>query len=654
MGWRILCLALLALLATSQAEAEVVRIRIDRVEPFAEGTAFGETGAYERVTGTAFGEIDPTDPRNTGIAGLDQAPRNARGRVEYEADLFLLRPADPDRGNQRLLFEVLNRGRKLMLQMMLQVVPGPDVRENDPRTLADAGDGFLFRHGYTLAWAGWDPDAPRANGGMGATLPALRGVTREIRDEFVSSGRGPVLDRFRLSYAAAGLEQPSARLTVRARPTEASKPIPRTQWRFIDARTVELLPAGTKPVPGLIYDITYTATDPWVTGIGFAIQRDVAAYLRSNKPDSAGTANPAGGRIQHAYAFGISQSARFLRDFLQRGFNQALDGRLAGRKVFDGVLHHTAGAGTVFINEHFAQSNRTRTEFQDSTMPENAFPFAPARLRDPATGKEAGTVRGDGFDPLIMQVNTSTEYWQKGASLLSTDPRGERDVAIPANTRLYLVSGTQHAGRAGTPGDNGFCANPRNPHSAAPALRALLVALDEWASAGTPPPANTIPRLADGTLVPAEQLNFPPVPGLAIARKANSVFPKSDWVRPRPMQTPYRVLVPSVDADGNEIAGIRLPDIAVPAATYTGWNLYAAPFPTDALCDRDGTRAPFAATDPGKAEGDPRASLLARYGSKAAFIARTRTAAQDLVTRRLLLAEDVAPFVAQAEAAADF
>ena len=275
--WRSIRLAMLLLCAALQpAEAEVVKIKITRVEPFAGGAGFGNSGAYERVIGSVAGELDPGDVRNTGIVGLAQAPRNARGMVEYEADLFLLRPVDPAKGNHRLLFEVLNRGRKLMLPVLLHIPMGEDTNANNPTSREDAGDGFLFRQGFVLAWAGWDADAPRANHGMVAKLPALQGVVQQIRDEFVPLARGPAIDKLRLSYKAAGLEQPTARLTIRQRPTDIPRDVPRTHWRFADDRTVELLPPGTKPQPGVIYDLVYHATDPWVTGIGFAIQRDVA------------------------------------------------------------------------------------------------------------------------------------------------------------------------------------------------------------------------------------------------------------------------------------------------------------------------------------------------------------------------------------------
>ena len=271
-------------------------------------------------------------------------------------------------------------------------------------------------------------------------------------------------------------------------------------------------------------------------------------------------------------------------------------------------------------------------------MPEAAFPFSTARTRDPASDSEGSLLRDDGFDPLLIESNTSSEYWQKGASLLATDPEGTRDLDLPRTTRLFLISGTQHGGRAGTPSSRGNCVNARNPHSAAPAVRALLVALDRWVTDGRKPADSRIPRLADGTLVAAEQLRFLALPGFAIASEANTIGPR------------YRPLVPAVDADGNERAGLRLPDIEVPVATYTGWNVYAPPFPRDALCDRDGSFLAMAPNDAARVPDDPRQSLVARYGSHDRYVALVRAAGDTLVDHGLLLAEDADAYVETAQA----
>ncbi len=412
----------------------MVQLRIDRIEPFAGGVAFGSTGAYERVIGVATGALDPADPRNAGIAGVDRAPRNAQGHVEYQADLFLLRPVDPSRGNRHLLFEVLNRGNKIMIHMLNQL-PAPETGSiNDPVLAEHAGDGLVFRLGYTLAWAGWDPDAPAKGGGMTARIPALAGVEQEIRDEFVSAARGPALERFRLSYAAA--DQDSARLTMRYREPDEPREIPRAAWRFADPRSVDLIDA--RPEPGIVYELTYRAKDPWVSGIGFAITRDVVASLRSGAAES-----PARG-ITAALGFGISQSGRYLRDFVRQGFNQSL----MGKKVFDGVLAHTAGAGGVFLNALFAQPFRTRSQHQDHAMPEVAFPFSTARTRDPVSGAEGSLLRGDGFDPLLIESNTSSEYLAEGR-LAAGDRRRGYARSRPAAQHAAVPDRRHAARRAG-------------------------------------------------------------------------------------------------------------------------------------------------------------------------------------------------------------
>lgn len=634
-------------LAACPAAARLTEINVALIEPFADSHAFGAAGAYERVKGTFRGELDPADPRNRVIVNLDKAPRNAAGRVEYEADFFLLRPADTARGSGRILYDVTNRGRQYAHWVF------GDVREtrNDPKTLEDAGNGLIFRRGYTIVWSGWDPGSPRSQGrlSMKPVIATENGapIVRVIRNELLSGGRGPQRKTFRLTHEAATLDKGRARLTVRRAETDPRRDVPAAGWDYVNAREIRLLPEGTVPEPGALYDFHYPAKNPPVLGIGLAATRDLISFLRYESADAAGNANPARAGIRHVLGYGRSQSGRFWRDFVRLGFNQDE----SGRKVADGVIAHTAGVGGVFLNYEFGQPERTVTQHEDHTMPENAFPFSTARMADPVTGMTAGLLRNDGFDPLWMETNTSTEYWQKGASLLATDPLGTRDVAHPAGARGYLISGTQHGGRAGSSSSKGPCVNAQNPHSPTPALRALLVALDEWVSTGKAPPASRTPRLADGSLVPPGKVAFPAIPGVAVARRVNEFGVLKDWIRPEmDMSKPYRPLVPQVNADGNETSGILLPDIAVPLATYTGWNLYAKPYVEGELCDRNGTYVPFAATRAAReTANDPRPSLEERYGNHAAYVKQVEDAARRLVAERLLLEEDAAAFVAKAK-----
>ncbi len=657
MNRRLIASAVLCALASGPAAARVTEINVSAVEPFAAGHAFGSAGAYERVKGTFKGELDPADPRNKVIVNIDKAPRNAAGRVEYEADFFMLRPLEAERGNRKIIYDVTNRGRKNLHTRMMDARPASLAASNDPQTLQDAGNGLFFRMGYTIVWSGWDPDAPRSNNGMTmkpivATNDGVP-IVRMIRDEIVpgtrdreggGSAKAAPRETLRLTHEAATLELVRAKLTVRRRETDSRQEIPVSGWGYVNPREIRLLPAGTLPEPGSIYEFHYPAKNPRVYGIGLAATRDLLSFLRYEKGDAGGNANPAPG-VKAVLGFGSSQSGRFLRDLVREGFNQDE----AARKVFDGILAHTAGAGGVFLNHEFAQPGRTATQHEDRTFPENAFPFSTARMTDPVTGKTGSLFRGDGFDPLWMETNTSTEYWQKGASLLVTDPLGQRDVELPANARGYLIAGTQHGGTAWMRSTPGSCVNPRNPHSPNPALRALLVALDEWTQ-GKAPPASRTPRIQDGTLTSPEKVGFPPIPGMRVARRINEIGVLRDWVKPElDMSRPYRPLVTQVDLDGNETAGVLLPEIAVPLATYTGWNLYKAPFPEGELCDRDGTYIPFPATRAERtSRNDPRASLEERYGSHAAYVRRLEEAAAKLVGARLLLREDAEQLVSRA------
>jgi hypothetical protein len=645
--------ALVLVLASTMTSARITSIEVSAVEPFAAGSSLGEAGSYERVKGTFKGELDPGDPRNRVIANLDKAPRNTAGRVEYEADFFMLRPANGERANGKLIYDVTNRGRLNFHWRFTEAKR----RSNDPRTMDDIGDRLFFRQGYTFVWSGWDPEAPTRGNGL-AMKPVIATdagapITKAIREEFVSGtrdrGEGDGGSRseghvFRLFYEPATLDQNAAKLTVRRTNASARREIAASGWAYAGSRAIQLLPAGTQPEPGSLYEFHYVAKDPRVLGIGMAATRDLVSFLRYESADSRGVANPARTKITRALAFGSSQSGRFLRDFVRDGFNQDV----AARKVFDGVMAHTAGAGGVFLNEAFAQPNRTSTQHEDHTFPESTFPFSTARVTDPITGKTGALFRNDGFDPLWIETNTSTEYWQKGASLLLTDPLGTRDLELPSNARAYLIASTQHNATYGMASTRGSCVNPRNPHAVTPLQRALFVALDEWVD-GKAPPASRTPRLTDGTLVDPGKLAFPAIPGLQATPRANAIAVIKDWTKPDIDGTkPYRVLVPRIDADGNETAGVLLPDIAVPLATHTGWNQYRAPFPEGETCDRDGSYAPFAKTRAEReARGDPRPSLEERYGTHAEYVRRYEAAVLQLVRDRLLLASDGERYLAR-------
>jgi hypothetical protein len=635
-----------------------IEIRVHTVEPFAEGQAFAEAGSYLRIRGVAKGELDPATPENRVIVDLDKAPRNARGLVEYETDFFILRPADPSRTNGVLVYDVTNRGSKRIFQLLDDAPSAPVDAANDPRTVPEAGLGFSLGRGYSLVWSGWDPGAPTVNNGLGARFPTAmkngRPITGRIRHEFHIGTRAPGKgDLVRLSYPAVSTDTREARLTVRDRESDTRTEIPAGSWEFADVQSIRLSPQGSLFAPFKIYELWYEATGSKALGLGFASVRDLVAFLRYERADRNGTANPliaegmptAGTGIRHTLAFGVSQSGRFLRHFLELGMND--DGH--GRRVFDGVMSHVAGAGKVFANHRFGMPGRTATQHEDRLYPENWFPFGNAVTTDPFSRKTGAILKGHATDPLVIETNSSTEYWQKGASLVHTDPTGRHDADLPPNVRVYMIAGTQHGGRPGVDPSPGPCVNPRNPHSATPALRALFAALEEWVTKEVEPPPSRVPRVADGTAVMAENLRMPAVPSFAIAPGANQIVPPVDWVDPPArIDNVYGALVCAVDTDGNEVAGIRLPPIVVPLGTYTGWNVYQAQ--PNELADRDGSFIPFAQTKAAREEtGDPRPSLEERYGKREAYVAKIKAAAEALVAERLLLPSDAAAYVVAAK-----
>lgn len=628
----------------------ITEISVTDIADFAGGHEFGAAGAYVRIKGVARGALDPEAAGNAGIVDLDKAPRNPRGLVEYATDFDILRPKDPPRGSAILVYDVANRGSKRIM-CLLDDVPGNErERINDPKNKEDAGLGFCLGRGYALVWSGWDPGARRAEGELGAEFPPAlengKPLVRRIRDEFHIGTRGPGDGSLRrLPYPAAATDQPAARLAVRDRESDRRVDIPRDKWEFVDERTIRLLPPGRKFAPIKIYELWYEATGSKVLGIGYASVRDLVSFLRYDRSAALGL-----GDIRHTIGFGVSQSGRFLRHFLELGMN----GDEAGRKVFDGVFSHVAGAGKVFANHRFAMPGRTATQHEDRLYPENWFPFSTARTADPVSGRIAALLSGTAADPKIIETNTATEYWQKGASLIHTDPGLGRDLKLPENARAYLIAGTQHGGRPGVDPRPGPCVNPRNPHSATPALRALFAALEDWVVRGVTPPPSRLPTLADGTAVPAADVAMPRVPGFAVAPGANPILPPVDWIDPpETAPAPYATFVAAVDDDGNEVAGIRLPSIAVPLGTYTGWNVYKAQ--PDELADRDGSFVAFARDKAEReAAGDPRPSLAERYGGKAGYVEQVRRAAAALVAARLLLQDDAERLVAAARACERF
>lgn len=654
------------------ARAEVVRMEVRERAAFADGFVFGAAGPYERISGRLFVEVDPEHPANARIHDLKLAHRNARGRVECWTDFFLLKPVDARRGNRRILYDVNNRGNMLALWTF----NGGEM-SNDPRPPAHAGNGFLMRHGYSVLWCGWNGevmDDGRKRLLVGLPIAHEDGQTITGRVHLEISSTEKVFSRaFSWSpwgisdaFPAASLDHRDATLTMRPRRTAPAVEVPQADWAFGRWEEGKVIPdprhlhvkEGLRP--GWLYDLVYTAKEPRVTGLGLAALRDCVAFFRHAPADRAGTANPLAEAIEAAYIFGISQSGRLIHHFIYEGFNTDE----AKRPVFDGALLHVAGAGKGTFNHRFRMTTEYGTYHEGNWSGSEFFPLSPAAQTDPVTGERGYTLaraRAAGHVPKMIFTQSSTEYWSRGASLLHTDVEGRRDLDLPPEVRVYLVAGSQHLG--GGPPTPGICQQPRNIlDDRGPVLRAMLVALDEWVTRGEEPPPSRHPRVADGTLVDLKtfRAQFPRIHGVNLPEGFYEPLrldfgPRfhtegiTDIVPPR-VGAAYRALIPAVDADGNETAGIRLPDVAVPLGTFTGWNLRAAAFGAEGLlAGLDGMYLPFAVTAAEHRErSDPRPSVQERYPTREVYLARMTEAALELQRQRLLLAEDVVAILQQA------
>jgi hypothetical protein len=684
-----LALAVAAALGLSAqfAEARITSISIDcsrsqsptfcaapNNSPTFGGTSFGAVGQYEKLRGTATGELDPLDPQNAVITDIELAPRIG-GKVQYSMDIFILKPINLNQGNHKLFVEVNNRGNKLFADF------NRSSGGNNPTTVAHAGDAFLMHQGYSLAWNGWDISAAPGGDRLTISVPVATNpggatITGPSYEYIVFDNATTMQST--LAYAAATLDKSQATLTKRQHLTDPATPIVASGWEYTSAAgtAIRLLPLGTPFEQSAIYEFTYIAKNPLVAGLGLAATRDFVSFLRHAAADDFGNPNPLAGHVQHTEAFTISQPARYMNDFQTLGFNEDE----AGGRVFDGVLNWLGGGSGVAINFRFAQTARTERNRQNHRYPEANFPFAWPNLTDPFTGKTAGRgVRcaASGTCPKVMESNSSNEYWVKTGSLLHTHPTGKDLPRDPENVRFYLLSGVEHTVAGAPPRSAGNCQQFRNSTNPNPALRALFVALDQWVTGNVAPPKSEVPGpgkavysipLSNGVgFIPQEKLGFPNIPGVTYTgvitvRHLFDFGPRFDDgimdTNPPDFSGPvYPSFVSKVDHDGNEVAGIRLPDVAAPIATTTGWGLRAAAFGGGPAggnmdgCESSGQWIPFANTKAERlAAGDPRPSLEERYKDHDGYAKEVAKEARKLEQRRLLLPADVQRYIDEAQA----
>jgi alpha/beta hydrolase family protein len=646
----------------------VTRFEIRLRRPLADGAPFGDVGPYEELKGRLHFAIDPTHPANTRITDVALAPRNAAGRVEWSSDISVLLPVDRSRASGRILLDVVNRGNTVSVpnfNRATRPVFGPGSEPDPP---VDVGDGFLMRRGYVVISCGWQVDVPEVPGLFRMHGPEARGadgrpITGQVFSQIYSHQAATHLllsDRGHIPYPAGDLDEPGAELTVQDQLDGEHTRIPRTGWRFArvengrvvpDARYVWLEGGFEK---GRLYRIVYTAVGAPVIGLSLAALRDSVSWL---KHGAAAEGNPAPGALHWAYGYGRSQTGRLLRTYVYHDMN--LDE--SGREALDGIIANVAGAMRGEFNQRFGQNSKDRPQ-----MMAHLFPFTDGPSRDAATGRtDALHARIDarGSSLRCVYTNSSAEYHRGDASLAHTDPDGTRDAALGTRTRIYHFAGTEHGLGIWPPTDTQVAAadttgsversqNLRGTLDYGRLLRACLVNLDRWATEGIEPPPSRHPRLDDGTAVPAPTLRstFERIPGSHYpAHHARPIRLDFGTLPPRPGAA-WGSRVSAVDADGNETAGIALPELAVPLATHTGWTLRHPDVGGDQqLLVFAGGTLPFPwSRREREAAGDPRPAVEERYRSREDYLERVREAAVKLCGERYLLEEDVDLSVATA------
>ncbi|HZO01624.1 MAG TPA: alpha/beta hydrolase domain-containing protein [Burkholderiales bacterium] len=687
----VLAAALAAALAAPIADARVTRIEILQTErPTFGGFSWPGVGQYEKIVGIAHAEVNPADPRNAVIVDLNLAETNSRGNVEYSFNFYILKPIDLSKGAHRVMYEPPNRGGKTW--SALGRVQGGG---NDPGTITNPtvlANSFLMPRGYTLVWSGWEELGPLTSLTASASFPIVKNrdgspITGPSYEYIVTGGASS-----ELAYPAANAaDLASAKMTRRVHLDDAPTTIPAwgssactgpttvcwdynvvtptapagTEVRLRNAATG----AGVNFVNNDIYEFSYTAKDPSPKGLGFAAVRDWMAWLRYETQDDDGKPNPLAGDIQKVYTEISSQPGRMFNDFRHLGFNEAEN----GKKVFDGHMQWIAAGNGINMNYRFSQTGRTERNRQNHLYIEGRFPFANVMSHDPitrTTDSRYSRCEQSNTCALGVEIYSANEYWVKSASLLHTDPTGSRDLPDSPYTRNYLVSSMQHG--TGNPANRGACQQFQNPLNSAPIQRALFIALDDWATNNRKPPESQVPRLKDGTLappLPQEGMGFPNIPGvtytglkttryhfdygpnfyetgiMTINPPVITVLPGTLPSSPvttyqdNPANGPiYPSFVPTTDSDGNDIAGVRLPDVTVPLATYTGWALRSGVWANDG-CEAAGQYIPFAATEAQRG-ADPRPSVAARYATFNDYYAKVVKAIDDMVAERTMLCED--------------
>jgi len=645
--------SLVFLFVTLPLNARVVRVEITSRQDALNGKAFGDAGPYERITGRVYFSVAVANPHNKHVVDLANAVNLKNGEVEFSADFMAVRPKEAHKGNGSMILENPNRGHSRIISL---------VDGGNWNVANDAGDAWLLRNGFTIVSLGWQWDAvgddalrlyapiAKENGKMITGL--LRGdlmPSKEIAE--IPLGHLITGNMGGSEYPVASLDDPRNVLSVRDSRDAQQTMIPRSEWQFAHTADGKLVPSDRHIHlnggfhPGKVYEYVYVVADPVVAGLAFAAVRDFVSYAK-HAPEAIAPA-------QRVYGEGISQNGRFLRNFLYDGFNADEDGKIA----LDGVLAHVAGAGRGSFNYRFAQPSRDAQPTSSIFFPTDIFPFTDESETDPLTKESAGLLDravAEKVVPKIFFSNTSYEYWGRAAALIHVTADGKNDMPVSDNVRVYHFTGLQHFSGPWPPEKGEGDLLGQQPESALPIRyfwRAMITNMDAWVRSNMPPPPSSYPKIADGTLVPLREYAFPAIPGVNKPHEANAGTRLDfgpNWrdgilsIQPPKVGESFPVLVPQIDADGNEHDGIRLPEITVPLATFASWNLrdpsIGAP---DQRVSFEGSYIPFPKTAADRQRtGDPRKSIEERYTSREDYMTRHASAVDDLVKQRWILPED--------------
>jgi hypothetical protein len=621
-------------------------LKILKRELILEGQSFGNTGAYEKLVGTIYFQVDPELEGNRCVTDILIAPRNPEGLVEFSADFYILKPVEMQHGNGKLLLDVPNRGRKVAIEMFNSTPRVPD-----PTTSADFGNGFLMREGYSVAWVGWQSDVLSQNGLMALDVPKVPNIKGYLRCRLRPNENCetlPLADRGHIPIECVDENDPESSVSYRQHVESTEIFIKRGDFYFPDSLHISIK-GGFKA--GYIYDVIYPSANPSLIGAGFLAVRDTVKFLRWGL---AAEGNPCAGGLDGAYAFGVSQSGRFLREMMFHGFDQEESGRL----IFDAIWPHVAGSRRGEFNIRFGQASLNSNSSVGSLPP-----FEDLELFKKIISRSN--------QPKIISTNSSSEYWRGDASLSHTDIKGLAD-SLPLNfSRKYLLAGTQHSPGSLPPPDfdvntGGRGANVFNIVDYSPLMRAILDNLNQWVTNGILPPENSLPQIANGTAVNSYSLAeyFGKLPQIIFPTRLGSTrcLDFGGDVNVGVVQYPvkmgdyYKTYVSAINSDGNETVGLIPMEIAVPLATFTGWNIRHTSQGGDGdLMQMRGSTFAFSLTKIDREKRkDPRLSIEERYASKAEYLNLVFKFAQDSIAKRLILAEDILPITKRADLLWDF